>query len=67
VDHGAAVLCEDLKTTPDALAGIIIDLRSSPKKLSKMASASLALGKPDAADRVAKVALEIAATKRDHE
>ncbi len=60
VDHGAAVLCEDLKTTPDALAGIIIDLRSSPEKLSKMASASLALGKPDAADRVAKVAIEVA-------
>ena len=60
VEQGAAVLCNDSDTTPEMLAGIISDLRSSPGKLSAMASASAALGKPDAAHRVAEVALSIA-------
>jgi UDP-N-acetylglucosamine--N-acetylmuramyl-(pentapeptide) pyrophosphoryl-undecaprenol N-acetylglucosamine transferase len=60
VEHGAAVLCEDLSTTSEALAGIIIRLRSSADELAAMASASAALGKPDAAERVARIALSIA-------
>lgn len=59
VENGAAVLCEDFTTTPEMLAGIISGLRSSPDKLSEMAAASKSLGKPDAADRVAEVALSI--------
>lgn len=60
VDNGAAILCEDFSTTPEMLAGIITELRSAPEKLSAMASASLALGKPDAADRVAEIAISVA-------
>lgn len=60
VEHGAAILCEDLSTTPETLAGIITRLRSAPDKLAAMAAASAALGKPDAADRVAEVAISIA-------
>ena len=60
VEHGAAVMCEDLSTTPEMLAGIISQMRSLPEKLAAMASASAALGKPDAADRVAEVAISIA-------
>ena len=60
VEHGAAVLCNDSDTTPEMLAGIILGLSSSPDKLSAMASASAALGKPDAADHVARLAIQIA-------
>ena len=62
VEPGAAVLCNDAATTPEALAGIISDLRASTDKLAAMAQASAALGKPDAADRVAAIALSIAGT-----
>jgi len=61
VEHGAAVMCEDNVTKPAQLAQIIKDLRSSPDKLKAMASASAALGKVDAADRVARIALAVAA------
>jgi len=60
VEPGAAVLCSDVSTTPEELAGIISDLRGSPDKLAAMAKASEALGKPDAAERVADVALSVA-------
>lgn len=59
VEHGAAVLCEDLSTTSEMLAGIVMRLRSSQDELSAMASASAALGRPDAADRVARIALDL--------
>lgn len=61
VEPGAAVLCNDASTTPEMLAGMISDLRGSPEKLAAMAKASAALGKPDAAERVAEVAISIAA------
>lgn len=61
VDHGAAMLCEDQATSPEMLAGMIIELRSSPEKLAAMGAASAGLGKPDAAERVAQIALAVAA------
>lgn len=61
VDHGAALLCEDATTTPEMLAGIIMELRSAPEKLEAMSAASAGLGKPDAAARVAQIALSVAA------
>lgn len=60
VDSGAAVLCNDLSTTPEELGGVVSDLRGNPDKLAAMAEASAALGKPDAAEQVAQVALSIA-------
>lgn len=59
VDHGAAIMCEDNITTPKMLADIVTDLRSSRDKLSAMASASAALGKVDAAQRVVRVILDL--------
>lgn len=60
VDHDAALLCGDSTTTPEMLAGIIMELRSAPERLAAMAAASKALGIPDAADRVAQIALSVA-------
>lgn len=59
VEHGAAIMCEDNITTPQILADIVTGLRSSRDKLSAMASASAALGKVDAAERVVKVILDL--------
>lgn len=64
VEKGAAVLFRDSDTTPEMLAGIIIELRSDTGKLAAMASASAALAKPDAADRVASIAIAVAADGR---
>lgn len=60
VQHGAAIICEDDAVSPQILAGIITDLRTSPEKLDSMASASAAMGKVDAADAVAKEAFSLA-------
>lgn len=62
VEHGAAVMCEDLSTTSEQLADIISRLRSSPQQLASMASASAALGKPDAAERIAQIVLQVTKT-----
>ncbi len=66
VEHGAAIMCEDLSTTSEQLAEIIARLRKSPNELSKMAEASKSLGKPDAADRVARIVLQVAKTGLDN-
>ncbi|MGI6295902.1 MAG: undecaprenyldiphospho-muramoylpentapeptide beta-N-acetylglucosaminyltransferase [Armatimonadota bacterium] len=66
VEHGAAIMCEDLSTTSEQLAEIIARLRKSPGELSKMAEASKSLGKPDAADRVARIVLQVAKTGLDN-
>ena len=60
VEPGAAMLCGDASTTPEMLAGIISELREDRDKLAAMAKASAALGRPDAAERVAQVALSVA-------
>jgi UDP-N-acetylglucosamine--N-acetylmuramyl-(pentapeptide) pyrophosphoryl-undecaprenol N-acetylglucosamine transferase len=57
VEPGAAVLCNDASTTPKMLAGIISELRGNPDKLATIAAASAALGKPDAAEHVARIAI----------
>lgn len=60
VDNHAALLCGDSSTTPEMLAGMIIEMRSAPEKLAAMGAASAGLGKPDAADRVAQIAIAVA-------
>ena len=62
VDHEAALLCGDSSTTPEMLADMIVELRSAPEKLEAMSAASAGFGKPDAADRVARIALSVART-----
>lgn len=60
VGHHAAIMCEESITTSDALGDLVCVLRSSPEKYAAMASASAAIAKVDAADRVARVAIELA-------
>lgn len=59
-DQGAAVLCDDETTSPQALAALVVDLRDSPERLQAMASAARSLGRPDAADAVARVVISLA-------
>ena len=53
VECNAAVMLEEATATPERLAEAVTNLRDVPDKLEQMASASAALGKPDAADKVA--------------
>lgn len=62
-DRGAAVLCEESSCTPEILASLISDLRSSPDRLAAMSAASAALGRPDAARRVAEVVMTAASAE----
>jgi UDP-N-acetylglucosamine--N-acetylmuramyl-(pentapeptide) pyrophosphoryl-undecaprenol N-acetylglucosamine transferase len=54
-DHGAAVLLCERELTNERLAKELVDLLSHRDRLDAMAAASLALGVPDAAERMANV------------
>lgn len=56
--HNAGILCEEFLLTSDIITDLVTDLRSSHEALKAMASASAALAKPDAARKVAEVALK---------
>jgi UDP-N-acetylglucosamine--N-acetylmuramyl-(pentapeptide) pyrophosphoryl-undecaprenol N-acetylglucosamine transferase len=60
VDGGAAVSIPDGALTPEALAERTQGLLADPGKLEKMAAASRALAKPDAAERIAAEVLSAA-------
>lgn len=59
-DHGAAVLCDDETTGPQALADLVADLRGSPESLQAMGSAARSLCRLDAADAVARLVISLA-------
>lgn len=61
VAHGAAVLVSDAELDGDRFATELLGLLSDPSKRASMASASRALGRPDAARRVADLARSAAA------
>ncbi|MFZ2753029.1 MAG: undecaprenyldiphospho-muramoylpentapeptide beta-N-acetylglucosaminyltransferase [Lysobacteraceae bacterium] len=61
VERGAAVLLKQDDTLADRLATTLRELAGDPTKRLAMAEAARALAKPDAADRVADVVLEVAA------
>lgn len=52
-EAGAARVVEDAELTPERLATELSELLSDPVALASMAAASLALAKPDAAERIA--------------
>ena len=58
--RGGALVVDQKDLSGAVLAGLIIDLKSDGERLRAMAAASAAFGKPDAAERVARVALETA-------
>lgn len=60
VRAGAAVRIRDAELTPERLQDALADLLWNPEKLARMARASRLLGKPQAAETVAKLALELA-------
>lgn len=53
VDAGAAVLVSDEDCTPERLATVLDGLLADPERLAAMGAAARALGRPDAADRIA--------------
>lgn len=62
VEHRAAILCEEGACSSQWLADLIRELRESPDRLGALASASAALARPDAARRVAEVAMSLVAS-----
>ncbi len=61
---GAAVVIPDRELTADRLAATLIELLGDPDRLAQMADASRKLGRPDAAEAVARLALGLADSKR---
>jgi len=61
VEHGAAILCEEGMCSSRWLVDIVRELREAPERLAAMASASAALARPDAARKVAEVAVDLCA------
>lgn len=61
VERGAAVLLKQDDTLADRLATTLRELAGDPTKRLAMAEAARSLAKPDAADRVADIVLEVAA------
>ncbi|HET6691970.1 MAG TPA: UDP-N-acetylglucosamine--N-acetylmuramyl-(pentapeptide) pyrophosphoryl-undecaprenol N-acetylglucosamine transferase [Miltoncostaeaceae bacterium] len=59
-DAGAAVVVPDGDLTAETLRGLVGALLSDPRRLEAMAEAARAVGRPDAADRVADEVLAIA-------
>lgn len=64
VARGAALLILDHELTPAGLARAIEPLRADPRRLATMAAAARALGRPDAAERVVDVCLELIQNRR---
>jgi UDP-N-acetylglucosamine--N-acetylmuramyl-(pentapeptide) pyrophosphoryl-undecaprenol N-acetylglucosamine transferase len=60
VDAGAAVMLQESDLTPDVLAAEVERLLTSPDEALQMALASLALGKPEAAETLASMVEELA-------
>lgn len=53
VDQGAALVIADHTLSGDLLCQRVLDLKSNPEQLNRMASAMSQLARPDAADRIA--------------
>ncbi len=58
---GAAVVIPDAEISVERLTQVLIELLSDRPRLAQMAAASRSLGRPKAAEDVAKLALELAA------
>lgn len=64
VDAGGGLLVEDAELTPDFVAGTVAGLLTDEPRLAAMTAAARQAGHPDAARRVAQVALDVAADAR---
>lgn len=63
-DAGAAVTIAEKDLTGERLAAAVIDLIGSEEKLARMSAASRALGRPDAAARIADLCVKLMAGGR---
>ena len=61
-DAGAAILLPDADCTGERLRALVGALLSDRRRLEAMAESARAMGKPDAADRIAEAVLEVART-----
>jgi UDP-N-acetylglucosamine--N-acetylmuramyl-(pentapeptide) pyrophosphoryl-undecaprenol N-acetylglucosamine transferase len=57
-DHGAAIVMADKKLSSDTLYQTLMDLKSDPNRLNRMAQAMAQLAKPNAADQIAAYILQ---------
>lgn len=64
VDAGGGLLVDDADLSGDTVARTVIPLLTDDSKLAAMTAAASLSGHPDAARRVAQVALEIARAAR---
>ena len=64
VARGAATMILDQELSADNLSKAINELRADPKRLDAMANAARELGRPDAAERVVDVCLELIEKRR---
>jgi UDP-N-acetylglucosamine--N-acetylmuramyl-(pentapeptide) pyrophosphoryl-undecaprenol N-acetylglucosamine transferase len=64
VAGGAALLVDDARLTGDVLARMVRDLLGNRERLAIMAAASAALGRPDAAQRVADQVEDVVTSAR---
>lgn len=60
---GAAAIIPDHELTADRLAQVLLELLNDRPRLARMADAAKALGRPEAAEAVARIALELAERK----
>jgi UDP-N-acetylglucosamine--N-acetylmuramyl-(pentapeptide) pyrophosphoryl-undecaprenol N-acetylglucosamine transferase len=59
--HGAAVMIQDAELE-EKLTSVVIDLIQNPGRLERMSKAMQSLSRPDAADTIAKILLDLANT-----
>ncbi|MGV0626655.1 undecaprenyldiphospho-muramoylpentapeptide beta-N-acetylglucosaminyltransferase [Mycolicibacter minnesotensis] len=64
VNAGGGVLVEDSALTPDFVADTVAGLLTDQERLAEMTRAAVLAGHPEAASRVASVALEVASAAR---
>lgn len=65
VEAGGGILVDDRSLTPEFVAGTVPDLLNDADTLAAMTAAAAMAGHPDAARRVAEVALDVARGARD--
>ncbi len=65
VSAGGGLLVDDAELTPDFVSGTVAELLADGPRLAAMTAAAAQAGHPDAARRVARVALEVARQARE--
>ncbi|GAA2001643.1 MULTISPECIES: undecaprenyldiphospho-muramoylpentapeptide beta-N-acetylglucosaminyltransferase [Nocardioides] len=65
VDAGGALLVDDADVTPDWVAATVPGLATDAPRLQRMSAAAVALVPRDADERLARLVLELGATRRD--